>query len=147
MVACCIATWEDQILLCRRAIEPNRGQWTVPGGYVEIGETLQEAAAREMREEAHAEAAELRLLALYNLPMFSEVYAIFVAPLKSAEIAPGPESLEVALIPPLEIDWQALAFPTVREALRQWLAASRSQVDVADFLWGPDGGVRARRHV
>lgn len=146
MVAACVATWNDRILLCRRAIEPYRGMWTIPGGYVEIGETLQEAAMREAREEAHAEITDLRLLAVHNLPMFSEIYVLFAGKLAHADIAPGPESLEVELVAPGDLDWQCLAFPMVREALRHWLIAPKGEVDLADFLWGPDGGVRVRRH-
>ena len=146
MVAGCVVTWNGRILLCRRAIEPYRGMWTIPGGYVEIGETLQEGAMREAREEAHAECTDLRLLAIYNLPMFSEVYALFSGRLAHPEVAPGPESLEVQLVAPENIDWQSLAFPMVREGLRHWLQPQHDPVDCADFLWGPDGGVRVRRH-
>lgn len=146
MVAACIATWEGRILLCQRAIEPYRGLWTIPGGYVEIGETLQEAAIRETREEAQTVVADLQLLAMYNLPMFSEVYALFAGRLLSPDIAPGEESLQVKLVAPEDIDWPRLAFPMVREALRHWLKPQHQGVDLADFLWGPDGGVRVRRH-
>lgn len=146
VVAGCVASWNDRVLLCRRAIEPYRGLWTLPAGYVETGETLQEAAIRETREEAQAEPTDLRLLAVYNLPMFSEIYALFTARLEQPKIAPGTESLEVALVAPESIDWLGLAFPMVREALRHWIAPQRDRVDVADFLWGPDGGVRVRRH-
>lgn len=145
MVSACVATWEDRVLLCQRAIEPYRGMWTLPGGYVETGETLQEAAMREAREEAHAATTDLRLLAVYNLPMFSEVYALFTARLENTEIAPGPESLQTRLVEADAIEWDSLAFPMVREALRHWLTARHRSVDVADFLWGPDGGVRVRR--
>jgi ADP-ribose pyrophosphatase YjhB (NUDIX family) len=132
--------------MCQRAIDPFRGMWTIPGGYVEIGETLQEAAIRETREEAHAEARDLELLTVYNLPMFSEVYTLFAAQLESPDIAPGEECLRVALLEPQSIDWSSLAFPMVREALRYWMQPQRKGVDLADFLWGPDGGVRVRRH-
>lgn len=145
VVACCVATWNDRILLCRRAIDPYRGKWTLPGGYMEIGETLEEAAIRETREESLASVADLRPLALYNLPMFSELYVFFAARLEQPDIAPGPESLEVQLVASEAIDWHALAFPMVREALRHWLSPARDQVDVADFMWGPDSGVRVRR--
>jgi ADP-ribose pyrophosphatase YjhB (NUDIX family) len=146
MVAACVATWEDRILMCRRAIEPFRGKWTIPGGYVEIGETLEEAAIREAREEAGAIPSNLRLLAIYNLPMFAEVYAIFSAELTNPALAPGPESEEPVLVHPTDIEWHSLAFPMVREVLHFWMSSERQGVDVADFLWGPDGGVRVRRH-
>lgn len=145
IVACCAATWEGRILLCQRAIEPFRGQWTIPGGYVEIGETLAEAAVREAREEAHASVHDLELLALYDLPMFSEVYAIFTAKLDGPALWPGEESLRVELVEPEAIDWGALAFPTVREALRHLLSPRRVGVDCAAYFWGPDGGVRVNR--
>ncbi|RQU98677.1 NUDIX domain-containing protein [Burkholderia cenocepacia] len=147
MVAGCVATHEGRILLCQRAIDPYRGMWTIPAGYVETGETLQEAAIRETYEEAGATATHLRLLTVYNLPMFSEVYVLFSADLKTSQLMAGEESLEVKLVYPQEIDWSSLAFPMVREALRHWVApAGCSHVDVADFLWGPEGGVRVRHH-
>ncbi len=146
VVAGCVATFEGKLLLCQRAIEPYYGLWTIPAGYVEIGETLDEGAIRETREECGAEVASLRLLALYNLPMFSEIYVIFAAELAAAEFFPGPESLDVRLFEAEQIDWQALAFPMVREALRCWIAGPQSTtVAQADFFWGPDGGVRVRR--
>jgi ADP-ribose pyrophosphatase YjhB (NUDIX family) len=146
MVAGCVATWNGRVLLCKRAIEPFRGMWTLPGGYVEIGETLQEAATREAHEEAGVQITDLRLLAVYNLPMFSEVYALFAARLLQPNIAAGPESSEVRLVTPEDIDWQSLAFPMVREVLRHWLISEQDTVDLADFLWGPDGGVRVRHY-
>ena len=101
---------------------------------------------REAREEAHAETTDLRLLAIYNLPMFSEVYVLFSGQLAHPDVTPGPESLELQLVAPENIDWQSLAFPMVREGLRHWLKPQHDPVDCADFLWGPDGGVRVRRH-
>ena len=145
MVAGCVATWQGRILLCQRSIEPYRGLWTIPGGYMEIGETLQEAAARETLEEAHGEVSGLELLALYNLPMFSEVYALFSAQLSGPKVWAGEESSCAELVEPKDIDWPSLAFPMVREALRHWMRPRGTPVDLADFLWGPDGGVRVRR--
>jgi len=147
MVAGCVATHEGCILLCQRAIDPYLGMWTIPAGYVEVGETLQEAAIRETREEAGAIVTNLRLLAVYDLPMFSEVYVLFSADLTMPQVMAGEESLAVRLVCPEEIDWSSLAFPMVREALRHWMTPTGcAQVDVADFLWGPEGGVRVRRH-
>jgi ADP-ribose pyrophosphatase YjhB (NUDIX family) len=146
VVAGCVATFDDRVLLCRRAIEPYSGLWTIPAGYVEIGETLEEGAIRETREECGAAVGSLNLLALYDLPMFSEIYVIFAARLAAADFCPGPESLEVKLFTAEQIEWKALAFPMVREALRDWMAAPQpTPVAKADFFWGPDGGVRVRR--
>lgn len=149
IVAGCIATWEGRVLLCQRAIEPFRGLWTVPAGYLEMGETIEESAARETLEEAHVRVADLQLFALYNLPTFGEVYALFESRLESPVIAPGHESLDVRLFAPADIPWQAMAFPMVKEALLAWCHEpehSERRVNTADFFWGPEGAVRIRRH-
>lgn len=144
MVVGCVATWEGRVLLCRRSIEPSRGLWTLPAGYLEMGETVEEAAMREAREEANANLGPLRLLAIYNLPTFGELYVIFESALRTPQVAPGEESLETRLFSAGEIPWQQIAFPMVQFALRHWAAAEKSP-DTADFIWGPDGAVRARR--
>ena len=79
IVAGCIATWQNKVLLCRRAIEPRYGTWTLPAGFMENHETIQEAAARETFEEANAKVANLSLFAIYNLPHISQVYIMFAA--------------------------------------------------------------------
>jgi ADP-ribose pyrophosphatase YjhB (NUDIX family) len=148
IVAGCIPVWNDRVLLCRRAIEPFAGLWTIPAGYVEIGETLEEAASREMFEEAGARPSDLQLFAVYNLPMFSEVYALFLSPLASPNFNCGAESNAVAFYSRDEIPWSNIAFPMIREALRVW-AQPRTEafkVHTADFFWGPEGAVRVRRH-
>jgi ADP-ribose pyrophosphatase YjhB (NUDIX family) len=146
IVAGCIPIWGDRVLLCRRAIEPFIGSWTIPAGYVEIGETLEEAAARETREETGAIASTLELFAVYNLPMFSEVYTLFLAQVESAAHACGDETQVIGWFARNEIPWSSIAFPMVREALRAWSEQPRSpQVHTADFFWGPEGAVRVKR--
>jgi ADP-ribose pyrophosphatase YjhB (NUDIX family) len=108
---------EGRILLCRRAIEPRAGFWTIPAGYMELGETPEEGAMREAREEAGAALSIQRLLALYSVPRISQVQLIFRATLADPAIAAGPESLEVKLVAPEDIPWDDLAFPSVHWAL------------------------------
>ncbi|KQT52059.1 NUDIX hydrolase [Aureimonas sp. Leaf454] len=108
---------EGRILLCRRAIEPRRGFWTIPAGYMELGETPEEGAMREAREEAGATLAIQRLLALYSVPRISQVQLIFRATLADPAMAAGPESLEIKLVRPEDIPWDDLAFPSVHWAL------------------------------
>ena len=112
-----------QVLLCRRAIEPRRGFWTLPAGYLEFGETPQEGARREAREEAEADIALDGVLALYSISRLGQVQVLFRARFAvSPHFAAGPESLEVALFAWDEIPWTEIAFPTVRWALEAWRA-------------------------
>ena len=125
LVAGCIPAWEGRILLCRRAIEPRLGLWTIPAGFMENGETTAQAAAREAREEANADVEVGPLYALYDLPGYSQVYLIFLARLRAPEFSPGEESLETRLFAPDEIPWDDLAFLAVRQSLRQYVAETR----------------------
>lgn len=113
---------DGKILLCRRAIEPRRGFWTIPAGYMEEHETSEAGAAREAREEACAEIAIDALLAVYNIPRISQVQLIYRATLASPGFSAGPESLEVQLFGWSEIPWQDLAFPSVHWALHHYRA-------------------------
>ena len=113
-----VVRFEDRILLCRRAIEPGRGRWTIPAGYLELNETPDEGAAREAFEEAGARIEIARLLAVYSVPRISQVQLIYRARLTDPAIFAGPESLEVQLVRPDEIPWDQLAFPSVHWALR-----------------------------
>jgi ADP-ribose pyrophosphatase YjhB (NUDIX family) len=115
-----VCTWEDRILLCRRAIEPRRGYWTLPAGYLEAHEASEHGAAREAWEEACARIAIDALLAVYNVPRISQVQIIYRARLVSPDVAVGPESLEVGLFTWEQIPWDELAFPTVRWALHHF---------------------------
>jgi ADP-ribose pyrophosphatase YjhB (NUDIX family) len=117
-----IATWDGRVLMCRRAIHPRKGFWTLPAGYLELNETSIAGAMREAWEEAQATIAIRSLLAVYNIPRISQVQLIYLADLASPEIAPGPESAEVGLFAWDQIPWQAIAFPSVRWALDHWRA-------------------------
>ena len=112
-----VATWEDRILLCRRAIPPRIGYWTLPAGYMELHETTAQGAAREAWEEACARIEIETLLAIYNIPRISQLQVIYRARLDSPDIEPGPESLEVGLFEWDEIPWDDIAFPSVHWAL------------------------------
>lgn len=112
-----VCRWEDRILLCRRGIEPQRGFWTIPAGYLELNETSMEGAAREAMEEALARIEIAALLAVYNIPRIGQVQLIYAARLLSGKVAPGEETLEARLFRRDEIPWGELAFPSVRWAL------------------------------
>ncbi len=131
-----VVTWNERaeasaarILLCRRAIAPQIGLWTLPAGYLELEETTEAGAVREAWEEARARISIDRLLAVYNVPRISQVQTIYQATLSSPDIAPGEESLEVGLFAWEDIPWDEIAFPTVRWALKQ----HRSVIGQADF--------------
>ena len=118
VVAGCLALWEGRVLLCRRAIEPRYGLWTLPAGFMENEETTSEAAARETLEEAQARVEIEGLYTLFNLPHISQVYLMFRARLCDLDFGPGSESLEVALFEEKDVPWDEIAFPAVRETLR-----------------------------
>jgi ADP-ribose pyrophosphatase YjhB (NUDIX family) len=112
-----VAVWEGRILLCRRAIRPSRGLWTLPAGYLELNETTAEGAMREAWEEARARLDLKAVLGLYNIPRISQVQVIYLADLLSPDVEAGPESEEVALFGWEDIPWDEIAFPSVRWAL------------------------------
>jgi len=126
LIVGCIAEWQGRILLCRRAIEPRYGLWTVPAGYMELGETTQQGAARETLEEAGARVEVLEPYALYNIPHISQVYLLFRARLLDDHFAPGTESLEVRLCDEAQVPWSDLAFATVRNALTRYFNDQRN---------------------
>lgn len=118
MVVGTIPEWEDKILLCKRAIEPRIGLWTLPAGFMENRETTQQGALRETREEANARVELSGLYSLINLPHISQAYLLFRGQLLDLDFSPGEESLEVALFSEDEIPWDQLAFPVVIETLK-----------------------------
>jgi ADP-ribose pyrophosphatase YjhB (NUDIX family) len=124
-----VVTQDSQILLCRRAIEPRRGFWTLPAGFLEEAESVEDGARREAREEAMAEIVIDGVLAIYSIPRISQVQIMFRARLLQPTFAPGPESLETALFGWTDIPWTELAFPSVVWALhhhRAFLAGAQA---------------------
>lgn len=134
MVVGSIPEWEDKVLLCRRAIEPRYGLWTLPAGFMENGETTREGAARETWEEAGAHIEMGALYTLYNLPHINQVYLMFRARLLDLDFQPGIESLETRLFSESEIPWDELAFRTVRSTLEQYFNDRRG--GAFDFHFG-----------
>lgn len=118
VVTGCIAEWEDKVLLCKRAIEPRYGFWTLPAGFMENRETTHEGAAREALEEANARVKIHELYTLFDLPQISQVYMLFRGRLLDLNISGGDESLEVRLFGEDEIPWNDIAFSAVHETLK-----------------------------
>ena len=117
-----LALWQDKVLLCRRAIEPRYGLWTLPAGYMELFETMEQGAARETREEAEAEVNIQQLYCMYNIPRIGQIYVLFKAELVDGEFGAGEETIESRLFSEDEIPWNDLAFPSVERTLRHYFA-------------------------
>ena len=128
IVSGCIPVWEDKVLLCRRAIEPRHGYWTLPAGFMELGETSLQAAVRETLEEANARVDIHDLYMVINLPHVDQVYMMFRSRLLDTDFYPGPESQEVSLFRQEDIPWDSLAFATIRETLRYYYEDRREGV-------------------
>ncbi len=120
MVVGTIPVWDNSILFCRRAIEPRYGKWTLPAGFLENGETVEEGARRETYEEAGARLGDLTPYAIYNLTFINQVYLIFRGHLINPEFEAGDESLEVCLLREHEVPWDDLAFPVIRKTLHDY---------------------------
>ncbi len=137
VVAGAVVRSNGGILLCRRAIEPRVGFWTLPAGYMELNETVEQAALREAYEEAYARIEIDTLLAVYSIPRISQIQVIYRADLADPEIKPGVESLEVDLFSWDRIPWDEIAFPSVHWALNHFHEVSGQDV-FAPFS-NPDG--------
>ncbi|WP_430462781.1 NUDIX hydrolase [Thalassolituus sp. LLYu03] len=122
IVAGTIPVFGDKVLLCRRAIEPRYGFWTLPGGFMENGESTEDAAIRETWEEANARVTLTSLFSMITVPRIDQVHIFFLAQMSAAEFGAGEESLEVALFDEGDIPWQELAFPTVSQTLKRYFA-------------------------
>lgn len=122
-----LAIWQDKVLLCRRAIEPRYGLWTLPAGYMELFETMEQGSARETREEAEAEVDIEHLYCMYNIPRIGQIYVLFKAQLIDGKFGAGEESIESRLFAEHEIPWEQLAFPSVERTLRHYFADKKQQ--------------------
>jgi ADP-ribose pyrophosphatase YjhB (NUDIX family) len=140
IVAGCLPVWEDRLLLCKRAIEPRHGLWTLPAGFMENGESTEQAAMRETLEEACADVVDLSLYGVFSIPQINQVYMMFRARLASGNFRPGEESLETRLFSEHEIPWDELAFPVVKRTLERYYHDVRSghfPVHVEDIFRHP----------
>jgi len=117
--------YNDKILLCKRAIEPQLGRWTLPAGFLENDESTLEGALRECFEEAKAKVIDATLYALYDIPYINQVYVFYRAQLATNDFGPSPESSEVALFNEEDIPWNQLAFPVVGAVLKRFLVDRR----------------------
>ena len=120
IVVGCLPEFEQRVLLCKRAIEPRHGLWTLPAGFLENGESIFAGALRETLEEANARVEIGDLYTMISLPQISQIYVMFRARLLDLDFGPGPESLEVRLFEEHEIPWEELAFRTIGRTLRNF---------------------------
>lgn len=120
LVVGCLPIWEDKVLLCKRAIEPCYGLWTLPAGFMENAETLEEAALRESREEANANLEIDKLYTVVSLPHINQVYVLFKSELRDLDFYAGTESLDVQLFSEEDIPWEELAFKTIEFTLKRF---------------------------
>lgn len=118
----CLPVWEDQVLLCLRAIEPRRNYWTLPAGFLENSESVADGARRETWEEAKAQVSNLRMYTVFSLPHISQVYTFYLADLDNLDFATGEESLDVRLFRQADIPWDQLAFPVITQSLQHYFA-------------------------
>ena len=140
IVTGCLPVHKDQVLLCKRAIEPRYGFWTLPAGYLENGETVAAGAARETMEEANANVTGLELYTVFSLPHISQIYMFFLSELNKAEFSSGEESLEVKLFSEDEIPWDLLSFPVVTQTLEFFFEDRKTSdfpVRYIDLLFKP----------
>ena len=145
----CLLEWQGKVLLCKRAIEPRHGYWTLPAGFMENQESTIAGAAREAYEEATAQCDELRLFSVYNLPRISQVYLMFFGKLRDGFAKANEETLEVGLFDESEIPWSDLAFPVVTETLTRYyeMREQRDQrVYCADIFSRPGAPLEIVRH-
>jgi len=131
-----VPVWGDKVLLCKRAIEPRYGLWTLPAGFLELGETTAQGALRETDEEAGAKVELGPLFTLLNVVRVGQLHLFYLATMTSPELNPGSETLEARLFDESEVPWEQIAFRTVRETLLAFFADRRRgqfQLHTADI--------------
>lgn len=126
IVAGCLPMWGDRILMCRRAIEPRYGKWTLPAGFMELHETTAQGAARETVEEAGAQFEMEGLFSILNVPRVGQVHLFYTARLLGDQFDPGHETMEARLFAEADIPWDEIAFRTVKETLECYFADRRT---------------------
>lgn len=149
IIVCTIPIYEDKVLLCKRAIEPRYGLWTLPGGFMENGESTHEGALRETKEEACANVELLDIYGLFNLPHINQVHLFFRANLLDLNFSSGAESLDVKLYSENEIPWKQLAFTPVTETLKHYFHDRNQNVfpmHCAEILIDPNTKKTTTRH-
>jgi ADP-ribose pyrophosphatase YjhB (NUDIX family) len=133
VVVGCLPAYGERILICKRAIEPRYGLWTLPAGFMENGESASEGAAREALEEANARVEIEDLYTVYSIPHISQVYMMFRAKLLDLDFSAGSESLEVKLVTESEIPWDQLAFAMVKRTLENYLQDRKTGIFTPRF--------------
>ena len=121
-----VPAWGDQVLLCLRNIEPRRGCWTLPAGFMELGESTAQGALRETEEEAGARVELQGLFTVFNVVRVGQVHLYYRARMLDTSLAPGPETIEARLFTEAEIPWEQLAFRTVRKTLEHYFSDLRA---------------------
>lgn len=134
----CLAEWQGRILLCRRATEPRIGTWTLPAGFMEAAESMQEATLRELHEETGAEIGPVSLYSVFDVVHMNEIYIIYRGELRSPEIRAGREASEVRLFRAAELPWGELFYPAIESLLRRYLD-DRSANDFGVHVGSSDG--------
>lgn len=120
LVVGCLPIWNEQVLLCKRAIEPCSGLWTLPAGFMENQESLEEAALRESHEEANANLEIKSIYSVISLPHINQIYVLYRAELLDLDYFAGPESLDVQLFNEEDIPWDQIAFKTIERTLKHY---------------------------
>jgi ADP-ribose pyrophosphatase YjhB (NUDIX family) len=148
IVAGCLPIWEDKVLLCRRSIQPRRGYWNIPAGYLENGETVEEGALREVWEEAEASVTIIGVHTIFSIPHINQIYIHFLGELQNLDYGVGEESLEVELFAEEEIPWDDMAFKSSEFALQRYFhdrkngglqQAHIGSMDYTKKRWGGKG--------
>lgn len=121
-----LPVWEGKVLLCRRAIEPRYNKWTLPAGFMELGETTAQGAMRETQEEAGAQIELSHLYTIIDVPHAEQVHFYYLAKVLSPDLYPGPESLEAAFFALEDIPWDELAFRTISTTLEHYLEDTKT---------------------
>ncbi len=126
IIAGCLPVYEEKVLLCKRAIQPRPGKWTLPAGFLEYGETVEEGAIRETTEEANAKIRIIELYTLFSVPHISQVYIFYRAQLLDLSFYPGIETTQTELFAEEDIPWDEISFPSVSETLKHFFEDRRN---------------------